>query len=46
MKMMVSKQSKKEEASLKLKRMGSHGRKMLSKVPITKSRLKWETLIT
>ena len=46
MKKMVSKRSRKEEASLRQKRMGSHGRKTPNKVLITKSRLKWETLIT
>jgi methionyl-tRNA synthetase len=46
MKKMVSKRSRKEEASLRQKRMGSLGRKTLSKVLITKSKLKWETLIT
>jgi hypothetical protein len=42
MKMMVSKLSKKVEESLRLKKMVKHGRKMLNRVLITKSRLKLE----
>jgi hypothetical protein len=43
MKMMVSKRSKKEEESLRLKRMDRYGRKTLNKEIITKSRLKLVT---